>query len=192
MVVKVVLTAFVLVLFPIYLDAYGALHFLWLSDVALFLTVVAVWRESPRLNSMMAVGVLPMEVAWNLDFLALLLLGSSPVGLAAYMFDPELALRLRLLSLFHIPLPLLWIWLLFRWGYDRRALAGQTLLFWAVIVASYLFTDPADNVNWVFSYEQEPLRSIPALGWLAVYIIGAPLLVFLPMHALLSRLAARR
>jgi hypothetical protein len=192
--VKVALTAFAVALFPIYLEAYGPLHFLWLSDVALFLTVVALWRESRLLNSMMAVGVLPMEVAWNLDFFALLLLGLSPIGLADYMLDPELSLHLRILSLFHIPLPIVWIWLLRRWGYDRRAVVAQTLLFWAVILASYLFTDPADNINWVFSYRQEPLRWMPARGWLAIYLLGAPVLVFLPVHALLSRVgpAARR
>lgn len=188
---KVAATGFVVVLFPVYLDAYGPLHFLWLSDVALFLTVVALWRESRLLNSMMAVGVLPMELTWNLDFLALLLAGWSPTGLADYMVDPELSRLLRGLSLFHVPLPIIWIWLLRRWGYDRRALARQTLLFWGVIVASYLFTDPADNVNWVFSYELEPLRTVPPMAWLAIYLAGAPLLVFVPAHALLSRLAPR-
>jgi len=187
--VKVALTAFVVVLFPVYLDAYGPLHFLWLSDVALFMTVVAVWRDSRLLTSMMAVGVLPMELIWNLDFLALLLVGWSPIGLADYMLDPELSLLLRGLSLFHIPLPILWVWLLRRWGYDRRALVGQTLLFWAVILASYLFTDPADNINWVFSYALEPLRWMPPRAWLLAYLLGGPVVVLLPMHLILSRVA---
>ena len=186
---KAALTAFVVVLVPVYLDAYGPLHFLWLSDVALFLTVVAVWRGSRLLTSMMAVGVLPMELAWNLDFLLLLLAGWSPVGLADYMFDPELSPLLRGLSLFHVALPVIWIWLLRRWGYDRRALVRQTLLFWAVILVTQLVTDPADNINWVFAYEAKPLRWVPPLAWLAMYLVGAPLLLFLPLHALLSRLA---
>jgi hypothetical protein len=65
-----------------------------------------------------------VELGWNLDFLV----GGRLTGLAAYMFDRRMPLHLRSLSLFHVALPPLLLWLLRRLGYDRRALLTQTAL----------------------------------------------------------------
>ncbi|MFN7133357.1 MAG: dTMP kinase, partial [Myxococcales bacterium] len=47
-------------------------------------------------------------------------------GLAGYMFDDQYPLWLRALSLFHLPLVAVLVWMLWRQGYDRRALWAQT------------------------------------------------------------------
>ncbi|NCW90500.1 MAG: hypothetical protein EBV73_08190, partial [Rhodocyclales bacterium] len=49
MAVKLLLTMYVATLVPIYLEAYGPTNFLFFCDMALLLTLVAVWRESPLL-----------------------------------------------------------------------------------------------------------------------------------------------
>src|SRR5262249_40190619 len=56
--VKVVYTAFVAVLVPYYLSFYGPANFLWICDIALLLTVVALWLESRFLASMQLIAVL--------------------------------------------------------------------------------------------------------------------------------------
>jgi hypothetical protein len=185
---KVTVTLFVAVLVPVYWKAYGFLHFLWISDVALFLTLVALWRESRLLNSMMVLGALPFEMVWVVDFVFQLLTDTELIGLAAYMFEEERSLLLRGLSLFHLPLPVIWLWLLVKWGYDPRALRLQTLLFVAIILATYLLTDPQDNINWVYTPEKHNLEWMPQPLWVALYLPLIPLLVFLPLHRLLVRL----
>src|ERR671930_687658 len=82
----------------IYGRAYGSSNFLWLSDIGLVLTLVALLSGSRLLASMTAVGVLALELAWTIDFLA----GGRLITIAAYMFDTKLTRHLRALSLFHL------------------------------------------------------------------------------------------
>jgi hypothetical protein len=105
------------------------------------------------------------------------------------MFDPSLPLLLRAVSLFHVALPIVWIWLLRRWRYDGRALLAQTLLLWTVLVATRLLTPPDMDVNWVFMPRVQGWKNVPELAWLAAYMAIVPLAVHWPMHALLRRCA---
>jgi len=54
------------------------------------------------------------RVVWLVDFLARLLGGVRLFGLSAYMFKPEIPLLIRGLSLFHLWLPPLLFWLVWR------------------------------------------------------------------------------
>jgi hypothetical protein len=176
------------VIVVIYWREYGPANFLWLSDITLFFTTLAVLTEKPLLASMPAVGVLPLEIAWTLDFLA----GGQLIGLAGYMFDAKYPLYLRGLSLFHLALPPTLLWLLYRLGYDRRAPYGQTAVTWAALTVSYLATDPAENINWVFGPGTKPQETLPPLLYFGLEMLLIPLLVIVPMHLLLNRLFGRR
>jgi hypothetical protein len=185
------LTGFVIVLIPIYWRHYGWHNFLWLSDIALFLTVVSLWRTSPLINSMLGIGVLPLEMFWNIDFFTRLITGMEVGGIAQYMFDESLPLHLRALSLFHIALPITWITLLKRWGYDPRAFKAQTLLLWVALLASYGLTRPDENINWVFMPYKSGWQWIPELAWLIAYMLLVPALVHWPLHKLYSSQLAK-
>ena len=50
--VKLLYTAFLCVLVPYYWSAYGPTNFLYYCDVALFMTLAALWTESALLASM--------------------------------------------------------------------------------------------------------------------------------------------
>lgn len=54
---KVAYTAFMAVLIPVYWANYGPTNFLYFCDIALLLTLVGMWKESPLLVSMPAVGI---------------------------------------------------------------------------------------------------------------------------------------
>lgn len=187
--IKLAYTLFVGVLVPAYWVHYGPANFLWASDIALLGTVVALWRESRLLASTMAVAVLLPELAWNLDFFTRLIVGRDVIGLdaTAYMFGPAQPLWLRALSLFHVFLPLLLLWLLHRLGYDRRALLAATALCWVVLPVSFLFTDPAKNINWVFGWGEQPQTLLPAIGYLALLMMLFPLCIYLPTHHVLKK-----
>src|SRR5947199_5725047 len=86
---KLAYTAFVCVLVPYYWYAYGPTNFLYYCDVALLVTGVAVWLESPLLASAPAVGILLPQALWMVDFLCGVV-GIKLTGMTAYMFNPAL------------------------------------------------------------------------------------------------------
>ena len=182
----VVYTLFLLVLVPVYWKHYGPANFLWFSDVALFSIGLVLWTESRLLLSMMAVGVLGLELIWNLDYFGRLLTRRKLLGLSDYMFQSELSLFLRSLSLFHVLLPAIVIWLLSEWGYDTRALYFQTGLAWVILTMTYLFTDPKENINWVFGFGEKPQQKIPPRLYFILVLLFFPIVVFIPSHLLLN------
>ena len=185
---KISSTLFVCVLVPVYWIHYGPSNFLWFSDIALLLSIPALWFESALLASMGTLSVGALELAWIVDFLVRLTTGVSLTGLSAYMFNPKTLLSIRALSLFHIVLPILLIWMVYRLGYDSRALAAQTLVAWFILPLCYLLTKPSDNVNWVYGFGGEPRKWMPARLYVALLMILLPLVVYLPSHLLLQHL----
>jgi hypothetical protein len=177
------MTIFVAVLVPVYWHAHGPGNFLWFSDIALFAVLIALWTGNRLVYSMMAVGVLPFEVLWLVDFVL-----GGPLGVADYMFDPEEELHLRLFSGFHFLIPPMIVWMLFRQGYDRRAWWAQTLLVWIVLPATWMLTSPEDNINFVHGLGDDRETFVPPLVYLGLYMALLPLVVILPLHKLMKRL----
>jgi hypothetical protein len=179
------------VVLPIYWVKYGPANYLWFSDVALILTVPALWLESSLLASMMADAILIPEFFWNLGFFIRLIFGVNLSGLSAYMFDPARPLYLRLLSLFHIFLPPILFWMVYKLGYDGRALLFQTILCWIILPVSYSLTGAAENINWTLGPGGTPQQKLPPLVYLALLMLAFPLIFYLPTHLLLARVITR-
>jgi len=186
--VKLAYTLFLCVLVPIYWAKYGPRNFLWFSDIALLVTAVALWLESALLASMMAVAVVLPEAAWNVDFFGRLLTGRHLLGLSGYMFDAGKPRLLRALSLFHVPLPIVLIWLVARLGYDRRAWALQTAVALVVLPLTYRLSGPEDNINWVYGPGDRPQTRLPSRVYLALLMLLFPLVLYLPIHLVLRAL----
>ncbi len=90
----------------------------------------------------------------------------------------------RLLSSFHIALPVALLWAMRKIGYDRRALALQAAIAAGLFVVSR-FLPAGFNMNYAY---QDPLfhRSWgPAPAHLAVILVGAVAVVYWPTHLLL-------
>jgi hypothetical protein len=195
---KVAGTAFLAVMVPIYLRAYGPTNFLWFCDAALILTVAGMWLESPLLISMCSVGILIPQLLWLADFGADLL-GIHLLGLTGYMFDSHLPLFTRGLSLFHGWLPLLLVWLLGRVGYDKRALYAWTALATGLVTVCYLFTPPAGshladpnipiNINYTCGFnDKQPQTWINQNLYVVLWPAALWLAAFVPTHLVLSRI----
>jgi hypothetical protein len=106
------------------------------------------------------------------------------------MFDPQIPLPIRLLSLFHVVTPPLLLWAIRRLGYDPRGWKYQTLTAWIVVPINY-FWRPEYDVNWArgpFSHEQ---HIVPGLVYLLAYLLAMPALVYFPTHLLLTRWTRR-
>ena len=110
--IKIAYTLFVAVTVVVYSVKYSLGNFLWFSDIALLTSVPALWLESSLLASMIAVGIVLPEVLWNVSFFGQLLTGRRITGLTDYMFDPRKPLYLRALSLFHVFLPVMLLWMI--------------------------------------------------------------------------------
>jgi hypothetical protein len=180
---KIGYALFVGVLVPTYWYHYGfADSFLWISSLALLVTLVAVWLESPLLASMQLVSAFLLELMWIFDYVVRLITGVQLVGIAGYMFDPEKSLFARGLSLFHAVIPFLLLWLVYRLGYDRRAWIVQTVFAWLLLPFCFWFTDPEKNINWVRGPGQEPQKLVAPGVYLAAQMVFLPLCIYLPTH----------
>jgi hypothetical protein len=197
--VKCAYSAFLAVLLPVYLHYYGPTNFLYVCDFALILTLIGIWTESALLISMPAVGIGTLQTLWLVDYMVNLF-GFSLTGLTDYMFQPYRSRFLRGLSLFHAWLPILLGYLVWRTGYDRRALPLWIVVSWVLILICFFFMPPAQpdpglmpvNINYVWGPSDfEKQTWVPQPVWIAGLMFGLPIIAYWPVHALLSRFAPR-
>ena len=182
---KLAYTAFVLYVMAVWWKNYGWKNFLWFSDIAFIGAVPAMWLESAPLASVLAVAVLLPELLWNVDYVLRLVLRRRVTGLTDYMFEPERPLLLRGLSLFHVPLPLVLLWMVAAYGYDATVgLPGAVALAAIVLPWSRIVSTADKNINWTYGLGS---RSVRWPGWIYVPVLfaGFVLFVFVPTDWLL-------
>lgn len=185
--------AFVLVLVPVYAVEHGWLNFLWFSNVALLGGLLAAWLESRRIASMMLVAVVLLELGWVLDFaLSMVFWGWAPLGIVHYMFNPEIPLFVRLLSLYHLPLPFVLIWLMWRLGYDPTAWRYMVVLGLGVLLLTFAFATPERNVNWVLGPGGQEQEWMHPAAWLMVVMAFCVAVWWLTHRLLVWLLPSRR
>jgi hypothetical protein len=196
---KVLYSVFVAVVVPYYWVTYSPWNFLYFCDVALLMTLAGLWAESSLLISLPTVGIVLPQMLWVVDFLSHVLLGKQVTGMTNYMFDPKIPLFVRGLSSFHGWLPFVLIWLVWRLGYDGRALRLQTLLAVGLLLVCY-FLGPvpppsvqhpnwAVNINYVFGMDdQVPQTAMAPSLWLVLMLGVIVLGFYVPSHFLLRRL----
>ena len=196
--VKLAYSAFVVILVPFYWVAYSPWNFLYFCDIALLMTGVAVWIESPRLVSMQAVAITAPQMLWVLDLLCRLVVGVHVTGVTSYMLDSSIPLFLRGLSLFHGWLPFFLLWLLSRLGYDPRALVRQSVVAIIVLFISYSFAPApppsashphwAVNINYVYGLDDAhpQTRMAPHL-WVLFLMAFNVIALYVPTHLVLRR-----
>jgi hypothetical protein len=156
-----------------------------LCDVAVILTFVGIWFGNPLLLSTQAVSSVAAGIFWITDVSWRLVTGRFLVGGTNYMWETQYPLWVRLLSTFHIGLPLVLLWTLRRVGYDRRALGLQALIAAFLLIVSR-FLSAELNLNYAY---RDPIFHRawgPAPVHLAVIFIPLVVLIYWPTHLLLS------
>ena len=190
---KVAYSSFVAILVPCYWVAYTPWNFLYFCDVALLVTGVAIWMESPLLVSMQAVAITLPQILWVIDLLCRLVAGVHVTGVTSYMLDPNIPMFLRGLSSFHGWLPFLLWWLLSRLGYDRRALALQSVAAVMILLVSYLFAPAppppaghpawAVNLNYVYGLDDKHPQTVMAPRlWVLCMMAFNLIVLYVPTH----------
>jgi hypothetical protein len=197
--VKLVYSGYVALVVPTYWITYTPWNFLYFCDVALLVTAVALWIESPLLVSMQAVAITLPQFLWVVDLLCRLVLGVHVTGVTSYMLDPRIPVFLRTLSSFHGWLPFMLLWLLSRLGYVGRALPLQIGVAIVILLVSYLFgpvpPPPADhpawavNLNYVYGLDdRHPQTRMGPRLWVLCVVAFDVLAVSVPTHFVLRRL----
>jgi hypothetical protein len=170
---------------PAYFRVWGWANLLHLCDVAVILTFAGIWLANPLLLSSQAVGSVAAGIFWFTDVSWRLVTGRFLVGGTVYMWDTRYPLWVRLLSTFHIGLPLVLLWTLRRVGYDRRALWLQAAIAAFLLIVSR-FLSAELNLNYAY---RDPIFHRawgPAPVHLAVIFIPLVALIYWPTHVLLG------
>jgi len=134
---------------PSYALAYGWANFLFLCNLGVVITAVALWWGSRAWLSAAALAAIPIGIVWAVDFFVGIATGELPFGFTAYMWEARYPLFTRALSLYHLAWPILLVALLRRIGYDRRGWRLQSAVALLVLPASRLLTAAEENVNFV-------------------------------------------
>ena len=169
---------------PAYSRVWGWANLLHLCDVAVILTFVGIWLANPLLLSSQAVGSLAAGFFWILDAGWRMTTGRFLVGGTDYMWDARYPLWVRLLSTFHVGLPLLLLGTLRKVGYDRRALGLEAAIA-AVLLIISRFLSAGLNMNYAY---RDPLFHRawgPAPAHLATIFVPLVALIYWPTHLLL-------
>lgn len=171
---------------PAYWRFWGAANFLHVCDIAVVLTCIGLWTGDSLLLSSQAVGAIVPDVAWCLDAGSRLLFGRHLFGGTEYMWDPQMPLWVRLLSLFHVVLPVLLVWAVGRVGYDRRGWALQTGITAVLLGISRLFA-ASRNLNYAYVEPVFHRAWGPAPVHLFAVLAVMALLLYLPPHVVLLK-----
>jgi hypothetical protein len=175
---------------PAYVRVWGWTNLLHLCDAAVILTCVGLWWGSARLLSSQAVSAVLPGVLWLLNVCLRIATGRFWASGTEYMWDAQYPLWVRLLSLFHVVLPGVLLWAVWKLGYDRSALALQIAIAAVLLVASRFFSS---SLNMNYAYRDPVFNRAwgPSPVHLGVILLGAVVLLYLPTHIVLARLFSR-
>jgi len=183
---RIAALVWLLIWIPIYWRTWGASNFLQLCDIAVILSCVGLLANSRLLLSSQAVVSPLVDLAWIVDAASQLLFRHRLTGGTDYLFASQYPLAIRLLSLFHVVLPILLIWVLYRVGYDPRGFVLQSVVT-AVAFAASRFTTPSKNTNFAFTDPFFGRQWGPPAVHIAVSVLFMILVVYLPTHIVLRK-----
>ena len=178
--------AWFVVWFPSYWRTWGPANFVHLCDMAVILTCIGMWTHSALLISSQAVGILIVDAVWTVDAASRIFLRRVLVPGNEYLLDPRYPAWVRLLTVFHLVMPALLLWGVYRMGYDRRAWALESAITLPVFVLAR-FTRPTANIDFAFSdpffhHQMGPVAIHILITWLFMVVV-----VYLPTHLALER-----
>jgi len=201
---KIAYTLWFLVWCASYLWWFGPQSMLWMCCIANIAMLLGLWFNSPAVISFAGLAVLLAQILYTADLVGALIFGIHLSGATRYLFDSTQPVYIRMLSLFHVWSPPLLLTLLWRFGYDRRALLMVVLCALVLFPVCFATFDPTHdtnnpviptvkgrpfdrdfNINWVHGFYDAPSRD-PGLGDLFRALSGYLIVLVLPTHLALQ------
>jgi len=198
--VKVLYTLFVAFHLSVNLPFYGPKNYLWFCDIGVLTTLLALWIESPLVLGITAIAILGTTLVWTVDLFWRIVMHRYLLGMSAYIFNRQVPVSVRLASTFHLWVPGLLLWMLWKLGYDRRALKYQTFIAIGLLIFCRIISPPPpahtgqENVNINFVYGNDmsaPPPPQPAWEVLGRMIVWYWIIMYLPTHVALCLLFHR-
>ena len=173
--------AWLAVYLPVYWHAYGTWHFFMLCNLGLLLSCIALFAGHRLLLSSQAVATPVIALAWLADAATRLASGQYLHGGTAYMWNEAIPVAARVLSLYHLGLPLLLACSLRVQGYDRRGFALQCAIAAFALAVSLWLAPPAEDLNYLHGQGLARVADTPALRAAVEYVVLV-LCFYLPAH----------
>ncbi|HXY15383.1 MAG TPA: hypothetical protein VEI26_12855 [Terriglobales bacterium] len=181
---KIAWTLWLVAWVPVYWHQYGLQNFLFFCDLGNFLIAIGLWSESTLIFSWQATGLLLFQTLYAIDLIGAVMTGRHFIGGTEYMFNPLVPWFVRALSLFHVVVPPLLLWAIWRLGYDSRGWRLATVTTWIVLPINY-FWRPQFNVNWARGLFFREQQVVPGWLYLAAYLLIVPVAIYWPTHLIL-------
>ncbi len=172
---------------PVYWLFWGPHNFVFLCDIAVFLTCIGIWADNALLISSQAVSSLIVDAMWAVDAGWREAFGRHIFGGTEYLFETSHPLWLRLVSFYHVAMIVVLLWALVRAGYDRRGWALQARIVAAAFVAAR-FTPASQNINFAFRLPVVDKPFGPAPLHVAVSVAFMIFVVYWPTHWALKKI----
>lgn len=188
---KLGFSAWIVVWMPSVIVLLGPQNFFWICNLANFLILIGLWTESRLILSMQWLSVALIGLFWGIDLGTAWLTGLHPIGGTEYMLDPDFPTAAKILSFYHLALPLVSGFCVYRLGYAPRALPLQAGLVAGLVLLSWGLTDPVRNINMVHEPVILGLVDLPTAAYLPFLVLSWIVVLLLPMH-LISRWLQRR
>lgn len=173
---------------------YGPANLLWFSNLSVLLLTASLVTNRSLPASIVLVGVGVLEVVWSFDLALRLLMSGPAMGLTEYVFVPRLSpdeqprpLWARLVALYHLLIVPGGLWIVWRLGYDRRALRWVVIGCGLIGLGCVLALDPSLNVNRVRHFGPFNEAWLTTPGYFALWIAVLFAFMWWPTHVALSR-----
>ena len=173
--VKITYYAFMAFMIPVYATHYSLINFTSICQIHLFLILVSFLTENHVLISMSALALLILQLLWCVDFMCVTM-GIHFVGGTKYMYNSDIPLYVRIISLYHGWIPFFLLYLIKKVGYDQRAVFYEFILYNMIALFSYYHID-AYNEN---------MNMIRDIGIVGFFFLFCPTIIFTTHQLLLK------
>lgn len=166
-----------LVYIPVYATSYGFWHFMQLCNLGVLISCMGFLLRNAFLISSQAIATPVIALFWLADFLSQCITGHFIHGGTAYMWNGEIPLITRLLSLYHLFLPVLLISWLAKNGYEKNSWKLQAAIAVSALLLGLFIAPSVENLNYVYHwpggrilYGQPILHAMLSLSILLVFV----------------------
>jgi len=168
-----------LIAMPMFVLTYGVLHPLQLCHVGALMTAAGILMS--RASWVRAAALLSPMVAvfWIADLVWLSVSGTPLHGGTAYLFDAGTPLAVRVLSLFHLVLPVLHALWIRRHGYSGTALPIAMAVSLVILITSALLPG---NLNLAHSWTGTVCHDVGAFGHGFIHWLVFTGVALIPAH----------
>jgi hypothetical protein len=138
--VKLSYYAFIASIVPLYIKQYPLINFVNIGQLHILLALTSFLLDTRLFKYMSEFGIFIIQLFWCIDFICETL-GIKFLGATTYMYNSEMPLYVRFLSIFHGWFMFFLLYLVKKADYEKRYLYSQLVLSNSIGLLSYYHID---------------------------------------------------